>query len=160
MFDRYRRFRGQKVAARPRLHLLPVLSVAFLLFSACATDKAHLRKEARQRETLAELVEGYWHALRWEYYDMAVAYLEKEEDRGKLWEYLLASQGKVRISGVTIYRIDLDEDLQSATVSVQYNLMRTNEAVLHKVTARQHWYIGSDGHWYLRLDPEELTRLD
>ena len=140
-----------------------VLSFVFIILIAttsCAAEKSHLRKEAHQRETLSELVEGYWHALRWEYYDMAVAYLQDEEDQAKLWEYLLSRQGKITIGEVTIYRIEIEDDLEHATVSVQYQVLRTNEAVLHKVTARQRWYLAADGHWYLEFDPEELTRLD
>ncbi len=162
MPDTHRRFRRQEVAPARARSLVRLLLLALLLAvpTSCATEKSHLRKAENQRETLGELAEGYWHALRWEYYDKAVAYLENEEDRGKLWEYLLSRQGKVTIGQVTIYRIDLDDDLEHATVSVQYELLRTNEAVLHKVTAKQRWYLAQDGHWYLEFDPEELTRLD
>ncbi len=133
--------------------------LVLLAGASCATEQTQLRKEARQREALNELVEGYWHALRWEYFDMAVAYLQDEDDRGRLWEYLLSRQGKATIGEVAIYRIEIDDDLQHATVFVRYELIVTNEAILRKVTARQRWSLAPDNRWYLELDPEELTRL-
>ncbi len=127
---------------------------------SCAAERSQVRREARQEEVLAELVEGYWHALRWQYYDMAVEYLEKDSDRGRLWEYLLSRQGVATIGDVTIYRIALDDDLAHATAFIRYELMISNQAVVRKVTAKQRWYLGEGDRWYLELDPEELTRLD
>jgi len=137
-----------------------VLATIVFLVSGCSAERSQIRHNDQQMEILSELVEGYWHAVRWGYTDLAADYVEEGDDRAALTEYLLSRQDIANITDVEIYQVKIDDDLMSAIARVQYSLILKNENVLRKKRIRQTWYRTKGNHWFLRLTPDELKRLD
>jgi len=139
--------------------LTALLAMGAGLSSGCANEAAVLRKESNTQKLLQDTAKAYWHALRWNYMEKAVNFVESEQDKADLFEYLLDRKGKASMDDPTIYRVVRSEDHQDATVYISYELMLIVQAQLMQRRAKQHWYL-KRGRWFLELAPEELTRLD
>lgn len=107
---------------------------------------------------VTEVAEAYWHALRWDYPEKATQFVEEGEGRIALWDYLLGNRGAASLNETSVYEVVMDEEGKKATVLVTYQLLRPDAASIETRRVRQSWYV-KNGHWFLELKQDELTRL-
>jgi hypothetical protein len=146
---------------RAKLSRRQLLGGIFLLAlaGACATDRPGKGRKDEEKAVVTESATKYWQALMWNNGEKAVEYIEKDEDKSHLWEYLISRDGKARLSDTQVYMVILDERYEHATVSVSYQVALAESSSVETRQAKQTWY-RHGGKWYLELTGEELKRLN
>jgi len=125
----------------------------------CAGPATQVRQQDQAKAMVTEMAQKYWHALRWGELDKAAEFLEGVDARSQMWDYWLSRQGKASLNDSNVYLVKVAPDLRTATISVSYQLMKSNAMTVEERQVKQTWY-RSQGRWFLKLTPEELTRFE